>query len=58
MGDIMRPVSFGELVKRIFNEYRNQKSIFGITEDYFYKKSTNQKTKYVLLYGSNKFKKL
>ncbi|MDA3810354.1 MAG: putative selenate reductase subunit YgfK [Spirochaetaceae bacterium] len=42
MSDIMRPVPFGELVKRIFDEYRSQKSIFGITEEYFYKKSTDQ----------------
>ena len=41
MGDIMRPVSFEELVNRIFDEYRNQKSIFGISEEYFFRKNTD-----------------
>ena len=43
MGDIMRPVPFSELVNRIFDEYRNQKSIFGISEEYFFRKSTDAK---------------
>ena len=36
MGDRMRPVPFEELVERIFGEYRNHGSIFGIhKEDFF-----------------------
>jgi len=42
MGDIMRPVPFDELVKRVFDEYRHQKSIFGISSEYFYKKNTDR----------------
>ncbi|MBI9098240.1 MAG: putative selenate reductase subunit YgfK [Spirochaetaceae bacterium] len=38
MGDIMHPVSFTELVNRIFDEYRSQRSIFGISEEYFFRK--------------------
>ncbi len=36
MGDLMRPVSFRELVKRIFGEYKRSKSIFGIPASKFY----------------------
>ncbi len=36
MGDIMRPVPFGELLNRIVSEYRNHRSIFGINEESFY----------------------
>ena len=35
MGDIMRPVPFEELVNRIFSEYRQSESIFGIHRDQF-----------------------
>ena len=36
MGDRMRPVPFEELIERIFSEYRNHGSIFGIhKEDFF-----------------------
>ncbi len=38
MGDLMRPVSFSELVKRIFSEYKKDGSIFGIHKDQFFKK--------------------
>ena len=37
MGDIMRPVPFEELIHRIFSEYRECGTIFGIAEDQFYK---------------------
>ena len=36
MGDIMRPVPFEELLTRIFAEYQQQGSIFGIPEQQFY----------------------
>lgn len=42
MSDIMRPVPFEELVKRIFDEYKSQKSIFGISSEYFYKKKSDK----------------
>ncbi|RJT42229.1 putative selenate reductase subunit YgfK [Rahnella woolbedingensis] len=37
MGDIMRPIPFGELLSRIFEEYKENKSIFGIPEKQFYR---------------------
>ncbi len=37
MGDIMRPVPFEELIHRIFSEYRQNKTIFGIHQDQFCK---------------------
>ncbi|MCR4677017.1 MAG: putative selenate reductase subunit YgfK [Sphaerochaetaceae bacterium] len=36
MGDKMRPVPFQELMERVFTEYRNHESIFGIHKDSFY----------------------
>ncbi len=42
MGDIMRPVPFGELLTRIFEEYKESKSIFGIPEKQFYRKEGNK----------------
>ncbi|WP_054178928.1 putative selenate reductase subunit YgfK [Trabulsiella odontotermitis] len=36
MGDIMRPIPFEELLTRIFDEYQNHHSIFGIPEEQFY----------------------
>lgn len=42
MGDIMRPVPFNELVKRIFDEYKSQRSVFGISNEYFFKKSSDK----------------
>ena len=36
MGDIMRPVPFEELLTRIFDEYQQHRSIFGIPEHQFY----------------------
>ncbi|MCF0262545.1 MAG: putative selenate reductase subunit YgfK, partial [Sphaerochaetaceae bacterium] len=41
MGDRMRPVPFEELIDRIFSEYRNHGTIFGIHKEDFYK--TNPK---------------
>jgi len=35
MGDIMRPVPFEELITRIFSEYRDNETIFGIHRDQF-----------------------
>lgn len=42
MGDIMRPVPFEELLTRIFDEYQQHHSIFGIPEQQFYS-PTNQR---------------
>ena len=39
MGDRMRPVPFEELVERIFSEYRNHGTIFGIHKEDFFKPS-------------------
>jgi putative selenate reductase len=39
MGDRMRPVPFEELIDRIFSEYRNHGTIFGIHKEDFYKPS-------------------
>lgn len=40
MGDRMRPVPFEELMDRIFSEYRNHGTIFGISKENFHKPST------------------
>ncbi len=37
MSDKMRPIPFTELIGRMFSEYRNQGSIFGIKKENFYK---------------------
>ena len=37
MGDRMRPVPFEELIERIFSEYRNHGSVFGISKEDFFK---------------------
>ena len=50
MGDIMRPVPFEELLTRIFDEYQNQGSIFGIPERQFYSPDTPQQ---VNVFGEN-----
>ncbi len=39
MGDRMRPVPFEELMERIFSEYRNHGTIFGISKENFHKPS-------------------
>lgn len=45
MGDIMRPIPFGETLKRIFGEYKAANSIFGIPKKQFYHSSHNKKIK-------------
>ena len=39
MSDIMRPLSFKEIIHRIFEEYRKSGSIFGIGDKQFFRKS-------------------
>ena len=39
MGDRMRPVPFEELIERIFSEYRNHGTIFGIHKEDFFRPS-------------------
>ena len=41
MGDKMRPIPFEELIDRIFSEYRNHGTIFGIHKEDFYKGGKN-----------------
>ncbi len=36
MGDIMRPVPFGELINRVLGEYKNHSSIFSLSKDQFF----------------------
>ena len=45
MGDIMRPVPFKALVHRIFEEYAEQNSIFGIQDIHFFKKQNSRRVK-------------
>ena len=42
MSDKMRMISFGELINRMMEEWRHSRSIFGIPEDGFYRKSDNR----------------
>ncbi len=42
MSDVMRPVPFRELVLRIFKEYQQSRTIFGIHETQFFKKSNKK----------------
>ncbi|WP_076411715.1 putative selenate reductase subunit YgfK [Shewanella sp. UCD-KL12] len=42
MSDIMRPVPFTELLTRMFSEYKESGSIFGIPAKQFYKKQANK----------------
>jgi putative selenate reductase len=37
MSEIMRPISFGEIVARIQSEYKNSGSVFGIRANKFYR---------------------
>jgi len=39
----MRPVPLAELIRRIFSEYRSQKTIFGLQEEHFYRPVGNKK---------------
>ena len=43
MDDLMRSVSFSELINRIFSEYKKDGSIFGIHKDQFFKKINSNK---------------
>ncbi|MCG8569540.1 MAG: putative selenate reductase subunit YgfK, partial [Spirochaetes bacterium] len=45
MSDIMRPIPFEELLNRIFSEYKNSQSIFGISEQVFFRKANNKTAK-------------
>lgn len=45
MGDIMRPVPFKALLTRIFDEYQESRSIFGIPEKQFYRKNDDRQIK-------------
>jgi putative selenate reductase len=45
MGDVMRPIPFGELVRRIFGEYRKDGTIFGIPQSQFFRKRNPKKIK-------------
>lgn len=42
MGDIMRPVPFEELLTRLFDEYHQHHTIFGIPEQQFYQSGQHQ----------------
>jgi len=42
MGDIMRPIPFEELLTRIFDEYKEHRSIFGIPQAQFYSPARQQ----------------
>lgn len=48
MGDIMRPIPFEELLTRLFDEYQQQRSIFGIPEQQFY---SPEKGKSISVFG-------
>ncbi len=48
MSDIMRPISFKKLINWIFEEYRNNGSIFGIPESKFFRKTGKN---YLKLFG-------
>ena len=43
MGDVMRPIPFRELVTRIFDEYRETGSVFGIPKIHFFEKQNSNK---------------
>ncbi len=42
MGDLMRPIPFRELLRRIFAEYSKTDSIFGIHRNDFFKKESGK----------------
>ncbi|ABZ75223.1 FAD-dependent pyridine nucleotide-disulphide oxidoreductase [Shewanella halifaxensis HAW-EB4] len=50
MADIMRPVPFGELLNRMFSEYKSSGSIFGIPAKQFYHKEDTNK---LAVWGEN-----
>lgn len=39
MGDVMRPIPFEQLLERMFSEYQQSRSIFGIPESQFYRRN-------------------
>ncbi|GAA3887900.1 putative selenate reductase subunit YgfK [Gibbsiella dentisursi] len=39
MADVMRPIPFEQLLKRMFSEYQQHRSIFGIPESQFYRRN-------------------
>lgn len=43
MGDQMRPIPFMELIRRIFEEYTKEKSIFSLGESEFFRKNSSNK---------------
>ncbi len=45
MGDIMRPVPFGELINRVIGEYKNHDSIFSLSKDQFFADKREKKGK-------------
>ena len=45
MGDLMRPISFLETLKRIVGEYQADKTIFGIPAKEFYRRNHNKLVK-------------
>ena len=42
MGDVMRPVPFQEILKRIHGEYKTNQSLFGIRTDQLFRKKNQQ----------------
>lgn len=42
MGDIMRPIPFGELLKRMFEEYADDRAIFALPESSFFQKQNQR----------------
>ena len=45
MADIMRPIPFSEMLKRITGEYRKTQTLFGIPARQFFRKSNNSQIK-------------
>jgi putative selenate reductase len=43
MSDVMRPIPFGELVRRIFGEYRKDGAVFGIPGSKFFRKRNTKR---------------
>lgn len=48
MGDIMRPITLRELIKRMFQEFATARTIFALPESAFFRKSSNKR---VCLFG-------
>ena len=43
MSEIMTPIPFDKLINWMTSEYKNEKSVFGISEDKFYRQNNNGK---------------